>query len=110
MQIVRLRFSPHGSFLGMVEPVHHENPAPHGPSRNRRARRVENHHSIESNRTLHPSGQRNLETLRGLVALSAGRRELLGEGAEPGSGYWIQDDQGPSGAREIRSGHTVEWV
>lgn len=36
--------------------------------------------------------------------------ELLGEGAEPGSGYWIQDDQGPSGAREIRSGHTVEWV
>jgi hypothetical protein len=35
--------------------------------------------------------------------------DLLGEGAEPGSGYWIQDEQGPSEAREMRSGHTVEW-
>ena len=34
---------------------------------------------------------------------------LLGEGGEPGSGYWIQDEQGPSGAREVKSGHTVEW-
>lgn len=36
--------------------------------------------------------------------------DLLGEGAEPGSGYWIQDEHGPSGAREIRSRHTVEWA
>lgn len=36
--------------------------------------------------------------------------ELLGEEAEPGSGYWIQDDQGPSGTREVKSGHTVEWA
>jgi hypothetical protein len=36
--------------------------------------------------------------------------ELLGEEAEPGSGYWIQDEQGPSGTRELKSGHNVEWA
>jgi hypothetical protein len=36
--------------------------------------------------------------------------ELLGEGAEPGSAYWIHDEHGPSGVREVKSGHTVEWA
>jgi len=35
---------------------------------------------------------------------------LLGEGAEPGSGYWIQDENGPSGAKVVKSGHTIEWA
>jgi hypothetical protein len=36
--------------------------------------------------------------------------DLLGEGAEPGSGYWIWDEHGPSGMRKVKSGHTAEWA